>query len=85
MFIELKVSTLDNIKGFIHLCFLQKINCQKTEWEQASFSSPVYQFAKSLQSTGKRVSKHGQTDIVMDIATYRLNPSRGQVLGTQTN
>ena len=36
-----KVSTLDNNKGFINLHFLQKMNCQKTEWDQARFSSLV--------------------------------------------
>ena len=33
--------TLDNNKGLINLHFLQKINCQKTEWDQARFSSLV--------------------------------------------
>ena len=36
-----KVSTLENNKGFINLRFLQKTNCQKTEWDQARFSSLV--------------------------------------------
>ena len=40
-FNELKVSTLYNNKGFINLHFLQKMNCQKTEWDQARFSSLV--------------------------------------------
>ena len=38
---EQKVSTLDNNKGFKNLCFLQKLNRQKTEWDQARFSSLV--------------------------------------------
>ena len=38
---ELKVSTLDNNKGFINPCFLQKMNCHKSEWDQARFSSLV--------------------------------------------
>ena len=38
-FNEQKVSTLDNNKDFINLRFLQKMNCQKTKWDQArSFS-----------------------------------------------
>ena len=41
---EFKVSTLDNHKGFINLHFLQKINCQKTVWDQARFSSLVKRF-----------------------------------------
>ena len=40
-FNELNVSTLDNKKGFINLHFLQKMNCQKTEWDQARLSSLV--------------------------------------------
>ena len=34
----------DNNKGFINLHFLQKMNCQKTVWNQARFSSLVKQF-----------------------------------------
>ena len=44
-----KVSTLDNNKGFINLRFLQKLNCQKTEWDQARFSSLVKRFAETLK------------------------------------
>ena len=38
---KLKVSTLENNKVFINLRFLQNIKCQKTEWDQARFSSLV--------------------------------------------
>ena len=36
-----KVSTLDNNKGFINLCFLQKLKWMKTVWDQARLSSLV--------------------------------------------
>ena len=35
---------LDNNKGFINIHFLQKMDCQKTEWHQARFN------ARSLSS-----------------------------------
>ena len=38
---EQKISTLDNNKGFINLRFLQRMNCQKTEWDQARYPSLV--------------------------------------------
>ena len=33
------MATLDNTKGFINLHFLQNVNCKKTVWDQARFSS----------------------------------------------
>ena len=39
-----KVVTLNNNKSFINLCFLQKMNCQKTEGDQARISSLVLRF-----------------------------------------
>ena len=38
---KIYISTPDNNKGFINLRFLQKMNCQKTEWDQARFSSLI--------------------------------------------
>ena len=49
--IESKVSTLDNNKGFINLRFQQKMNRQKTKWDQARFSSPVLRFGFASQLT----------------------------------
>ena len=57
---EQKVSTLDNNKGFVNLRFLQKMNCQKTEWDQARFSSLVEQFAGVMKDT-KDVKKKKTT------------------------
>jgi hypothetical protein len=36
-----QLSTLDNNKGFINLCFLETLKWMKTEWDQARFSSLV--------------------------------------------
>ena len=38
---KFKASTPDNNKGFIKLHYLQKMNCQKTKWDHARFSSLV--------------------------------------------
>ena len=58
---EIQFSILDNNKGFINLRFLQKLNWMKTEWDQARFSSPVYQSAfagePSTLSLGDSFSK----------------------------
>ena len=44
-----EVSTLDYNKGFINLIFLLKMNCQKTDWDQARFSSLVYRFVLACE------------------------------------
>ena len=36
---RIKIARLDNNKVFINLRFLQKVNCKKTIWDQARFSS----------------------------------------------
>ena len=41
MYSKKKFQHHNNNKGFINLHFLQKLNCQKTEWDQARFSSLV--------------------------------------------
>ena len=35
---ELKKNILDNNKGFLNLCFMNKLKWIKTEWNQAIFS-----------------------------------------------
>ena len=70
-----KVSTLDNNKdkGFINLHFLQKMNCQKTEWDQARLSSLVKRFAVTKELGGI----YKQTNRNTDITYYRPKRSRG--------
>ena len=70
----IKVSTLDNNNVFINLCFLQKVNCQKTVWDQARFSCLLKWFVIFLYLCGLGVtvlgdsaSTHGDLLIITDL------------------
>ena len=42
--VRLSAVRLDNNKGYINLCYLQKVNCKKTVRDQARISSLVKRF-----------------------------------------